>query len=146
MELEPREKEERSLICLVGENQSNKAYQNNWSWQRCQEERRPRLCAIQLFEALQECSIDPYDMERVKFRNLWNFDGDIDYDTVEILYELQNQGYSIIGMGNKVQKALNDLEIEHIGIIHPAARGIMRRRGMYIQHIKEIFENIFTFS
>lgn len=144
MEQEPREKEKRSLICLVGENQSNRAYENNWSWQRCQEERSPRMCAIKLFEALEECRIDPYNMESVIFRNLWNYNGEIDYDTVKILLELQQKGYSIIGMGNKVQKALKDLEIEHIGIIHPAARGKILKRGAYVQHIKEIFEREFT--
>ena len=141
MEIDPREPLEKIQLCLVGENRSNTAQERDWSWEGCQKEKRPRLCAIQLFNALECCDIDPYDTERVRFLNLWDDKGDLDEQNIQEIQAFLESGYAIVGMGKNVQKALSELSIEHVQIIHPAARGQIRKKGAYIQHILAVFQD-----
>lgn len=140
METDPKEQIAEIHLCLVGENRSNTAQERDWSWEGCQIERRPRLCAIQLFNALEYCEIDPYDTERVRFLNLWDDKGDLDEQNIQEIQAFLERGYSIVGMGKNVQKALSELSIEHVQIIHPAAKGRIRKKGAYIQHILTVFQ------
>jgi hypothetical protein len=98
------------------------ARSRRWSWED------GRLAAKQLFDALHEIGILP---ERCFFLN-W-----FDLRRRKRLRELIAQGYKVIGMGLKVQLALDKSGIEHIGIIHPAARGKIRRKENYTAHIRQ---------
>ncbi len=53
-----------------------------------------------------------------------------------VVRESRRRGRVIIGLGKKVQAALRRERIGHVELIHPAARGKMRRRAVYIQHVK----------
>ena len=139
MELEPLEPEKPIKLVLVGERRSPTAIEKDWSWQKCQTEGEARLCANQIFDGLEFCGIDPFDMGNVRFRNIWNDDGELLNETIEDLLELDEEGFSIVGMGNKVQQVLDELEIEHVKIYHPAVRGKWRRKGEYSKHVRERF-------
>lgn len=125
------------LFLFVGERQSNTALKKNWTWRSCQIEREPRLCAIKLFESLEAVGIDPYDLESVVFANIFNEEEVVNGENVKLIRWFQECGFTVVGMGRKVQGCLDDLEIEHIGIVHPAARGEILKEGRYTEHLRE---------
>jgi hypothetical protein len=43
----------------------------------------------------------------------------------------------IVALGQKVARKLVELGIDHIAIVHPAARGRIRKRSRYIRHVRE---------
>ena len=106
-------------ILFVGEKRSNKAVQMNVKWED------GKLAAKQLFDALKECGINPSECT---FTNWFEYGGK---STV------QRWGGIIVAMGQKVSKSLTSKGIQHISIIHPAARGKIRKKSRYIKHIKE---------
>ena len=108
---------------FVGEKRSDLAEEKNWRWEDGQ------LAAKQLFDALRDNHIIP---ERHIYVNL--LDGSI---SARSLKYLQSDGYIIVGMGKKVQSKLTEEGIPHTSIIHPAARGTIRKKENYSQHIKE---------
>ena len=76
-----------------------------------------------LFRALREAGIIPEEQE---YTNLWTDEGEL---------QVPETNLKIVGMGKTVQEILIELEIEHTGIIHPAARG--KFRANYNKHVKE---------
>lgn len=115
---------------FIGERRSKKAQENGWSWQTCQKF-GPRLCARQLFTALEEAGIDPYEQH---FLNLWTDTNKLDQTTLIVL---DNTGKPIVGMGRRVNNQLTKWEIPHIEIVHPAARGVWRRQEVYNKHVRQ---------
>lgn len=105
---------------FVGEKRSNTAIEKDWEW------KDGRLAAKQLFDALEKIGIDP---QKQIFVNLWGDDGE------ELDVNLHGE-IEIIAMGNKVSKELTRREVEHTKIVHPAARGIIRKKEEYQKHIK----------
>ncbi len=61
--------------------------------------------------------------------NLWSDDGELQPAPI--------RGVPVIAMGQKVQKKLDELGVEYIGIVHPAARGKWRKREVYVEHLRE---------
>lgn len=127
-----------SPLLFVGENRSNMAQNNDWSWERCQLEHQPRNCAKQLFEALENCGIDPYNQEHVRFLNAWE-DNSEEWVEVEnlncILQSYIEIGFEIVSLGEHVHQHLEQLNISHIKLIHPAARGTIRKKENYQKHV-----------
>ena len=106
---------------FIGEKRSQQAIDNDWEW------KQGVSTAKVLFRALREAEIEPTEQD---FANLWNDEGELQIPETEL---------KIIGMGKVVQQKLNELGIEHTGIIHPAARGSIR--GKYIEHVRETLKN-----
>lgn len=104
---------------FVGETRSEQAKKNGWCWQM------GVSTAKVLFNALREVNIIPEDQE---YTNLWDDNGNLVIPETDL---------KIVGMGQKVHKKLEELGIEHIDIIHPAARGKIRKTELYNSHIKE---------
>jgi len=125
-------------LVFVGENRSNMAQNNDWSWERCQLEHQPRNCAKQLFEALENCGIDPYNQEQVRFLNAWE-DNSEEWVEVEnlnsILQSYLEVGFEVVSLGEHVHQHLEQLNIPHIKLIHPAARGSIRKKDNYQKHV-----------
>lgn len=117
------------MYVFVGEKRSNTAIDKGWTWDTCKE--FPQLCAIQLFGALRFAGIDP---GKQIFVNLWQDDGRL---KKYLKYTLEVSTFPVVGMGNKVCTQLNKWGIKHIKIVHPAARGIWRRKEVYNRHIKK---------
>lgn len=104
---------------FVGEKRSELAIKMNVTWID------GRLAAKQLFDALKENNINPQDhyftnwFERGTKTSVREFPG------------------VVVAMGNKVANALSKAKIKHIKIVHPAARGSIRKKENYFAHIKE---------
>jgi len=108
---------------FVGEKRSTKAIQMGATWID------GRLAAKQLFDALRECGIEPSEQQ---FCNWFEHGGrDI------VLSCRGGKRVLIVAMGRTVQAALKRHHIDHIAIVHPAARGAIRKKERYAQHVKE---------
>jgi hypothetical protein len=103
---------------FIGEKRSEQAIRNDWTWQK------GISTAKFLFDALREIGITPEEQE---FQNLWSDEGKLQ----EVVTEK-----CVVGMGQKVHKKLKEMGIEHIDIVHPAARGIYKRKEVYREHLR----------
>jgi len=108
-------------LLFVGEEPSPTALSKGWTWAN------GRLAAKQLFDALKANGINPTNCE---FCNWFG-----ENPKREMTKQWKGQ---VVAMGRKVQKALSDHSINHIPIVHPAARGTIRKKENYIKHIKEM--------
>lgn len=113
---------------FIGEKRSNKAIAMSVTWES------EALAAIPLFEALRKCGIDP---RKQVFRNAYK-DGD-GLAICEQTMRLAQQGrFNVVALGQIAHNALVLHGIEHLVLTHPAARGKIRKRARYIQHVKRI--------
>jgi hypothetical protein len=126
-------------VVFVGERPSRTAYERGYTW------RSGRLAASTLFSALREIGIDP-ESSSVHFENLWTQvqpDPITDRkDEVAVIGRLREATVErrfqvIVGLGKKVSKVLTDAGIPHVAITHPAARGKIRKRETYVEHVRE---------
>ena len=110
------------MYLFVGEQRSSRAKELNVYLQD------GALAAAPLFDALRACGIDPL---ACRFTNWFERGGKT------AVKQARKEGMTIVGMGRKVQRALESRRIPHVPIIHPAARGKIRKRENYIAHIEE---------
>lgn len=108
---------------FVGEERSQRAITMNVTW------KDGKLAAKQLFDALKANNIDPANQA---FDN-W-FEGE---DSALRIKVFQAYGYIVVAMGEKVSMAMAKAGISHLRIVHPAARGKIRKKEIYAKHIKE---------
>lgn len=109
---------------FVGEKPSLRALQMGVRWED------GKLCAKQLFDALYFCGINPWEHS---FINLWP-----DYITcVETFLAPMSKTHTIVAMGRKVAKELIKRGVPCLEIVHPAARGEIRKKEVYCNHVKE---------
>jgi hypothetical protein len=108
---------------FVGEKRSPTAIAKGWEWND------GHLAAKQLFDALFEIGIDPGEQEFV------NVLGD---DAAEAITRLRATTRQVVGMGLKASGALTAAGIPHLYITHPAARGTIRRKQTYINHVSTV--------
>jgi len=120
----------RVEILFVGERRSATAQRRGWTW------RDGRLAALPLFEALGACGIDP--ARSCDFINLWTDDdlATIPPKRVSVIRGQAGHGVAIVALGRRVAAELARLGIAHIAMVHPAARGKIRRRDRYIAHVQ----------
>ena len=119
---------------MVGERRSLRAIKDGWSWETCQRD-GPRLCAIQLFGALEKVGIDPRDTKIVTFVNVWGDDGKTNNFVV-------SEGQVVVAMGNRVSAELVRRGVTpDLQIPHPAARGKIRNPMVYCQAVIDAFGN-----
>lgn len=104
---------------FVGEKRSNLAIKMKVTW------KDGNLAAKQLFDALNHCGIDPKQQE---FVNLFERGGK---------KRVREYKGRIVAMGNKVSNGLLKMRIPHIKIVHPAARGKIRTKSLYCNHVKD---------
>src|SRR5712671_6883608 len=118
-------------ILFVGERRSPRAIQMQVPWQD------GRLAAKVLFEALAALKIteDVYVVV-----DAYRDDASLDVSIMEGVQTLQGQGWLIVGMGQRAQQALRLFGIPHRPMIHPAARGRIRRREAYQAHVAEVLK------
>lgn len=113
-------------MIFVGEKPSKTAKENGWTWED------GRLAAKQLFDCLEMIGVDP---EEHSFVNLWTYSG-VPKPFVVPAEE------TIVGMGKIVQDELDKRGIEYIPIVHPAARGSIRKKENYAGMLKERLKNV----
>lgn len=107
-------------LLIVGECRSALAIARNVRWED------EALAAKPLFEALRACGLDP--LVDCRFVNWFEADG-----------AFIARGYpgTVVALGKKVQAAMAAAGLDHIPMIHPAARGAIRLRKNYIDHVKK---------
>jgi len=110
-------------LLFVGERKSPTAKARGWSWEH------GRLAAKQLFDALKPLEIDPADC---RFANAFG------RGHMTVIKQLVTEGYTVIGMGKKAQARLNAAGVPHRQMIHPAARGSIRLKARYAEHVKTV--------
>lgn len=124
-------------LVFVGERRSRRAIRLGVTWDD------GRLAARTLHEALAACGIDP---RRHIFVNLFldpSIAGDapappaVDRAMVAQLAACAALGARLVGLGRLVQGVLAREGLPHLALVHPAARGALRRREVYHAHVAE---------
>ena len=120
---------------FVGERQSHQAKKIGATWSN------GKLAAKQLHDALRALNIDPANQRYV---NLWSRPGVgpikdyVDVSALVYIAESIAMGYTVIGMGQLVSKELARRAITHLLIVHPAARGAIRKKERYAAHVGSV--------
>lgn len=118
-------------MIFVGECRSLTARRRGWTW------RDGRLAAKPLFEALGAMGVNP---ELHDFMNLWTDDSVtpvVPWQRVALLRTRRAEGVVIVALGQRVSAELARREIDHVALVHPAARGRIRKRARYVAHVRE---------
>lgn len=121
---------------FVGEKPSRTAHERGLTW------RDGQLAAKTLFDALRACKIDP---EACTFYNLFGDHPD-DPETLNAASRLRlnvieaaaSNRIEIVAMGQKVSRVLAKANVAHRTLVHPAARGRIRGKSVYIDHVKTV--------
>jgi len=116
---------------FVGEKRSNRAIEMNVNWQD------GKLAARSLIRALRASGINY--QEQVFLNLFYDKDGyEIRSYSSEKIKELAKNGAIIVGMGKLIQKHLEKLGIKHLKLTHPAARGKIRKKETYTEHVSKV--------
>jgi hypothetical protein len=122
-----------SKLLFVGECRSITAQKKGWTW------KDGRLAAKPLFEALAAMGVDP---KAHRYTNLWvdQLSGEagafIAPATLAMLSARRREGVVLVALGQRVSKELAKRGIVHVALVHPAARGAIRKRERYHEHVK----------
>ena len=118
-------------MLFVGECQSLTAKRKKWTW------KDGHLAAKPLFAALEAMGIRPLEHE---YMNLWqvNVAPVVGWQKIErIRAHTYEPGHVVIALGKRVSAELTKRGIEHVALVHPAARGKIRKRERYHAHVAE---------
>lgn len=122
-------------LLFVGERPSRQAAKIGATWQN------GKLAAKQLHDALRALNIDPACQ---RYINLWHTPGTgpiqeyVDTSALVYIAKSIQEGWTIIGMGQLVSRALTEQGITHLLIVHPAARGAIRKKERYTAHVGSV--------
>jgi hypothetical protein len=122
---------------FVGERPSPKAAAIGATWQN------GRLSAKNLREAIAAAGYDPAEQE---YLNLWCGPEALPNDHLHAAEACRMirlwlaQGFVVVGMGDLVCRELKRAGIPHLKLVHPAARGAIRKTERYRAHVREVLE------
>ena len=115
---------------FVGERPSKLALKMGVSW------KDGKLAAKQLFDALAHCKIN---ITHCRFDNIFGMEADgpeiVCKNALKRVKRAMRSGIKVVAMGQKVERALGSNF--SLSIIHPAARGKIRKKELYINHVLE---------
>lgn len=111
-------------VLFVGEKRSATAIKKGWTW------KDGRLAAKQLFDAFDRVG---FVRQRADFCNLFEPGGRAQVISAILC------GKPIVAMGQKVHAELSKWAILHWEIVHPAARGAIRDKHRYAEHVMKVF-------
>jgi hypothetical protein len=94
-----------------------------------------RLCAKNLHAALRLLEIDPSACE---YGNAFEDDGSSHLLDLVRARVHANHGGQVVALGQKAARELSRIGIPHRTLIHPAARGAIRRTERYQAHVRAI--------
>lgn len=114
---------------FVGEEPSATAIRMGVKWED------GRLAAKQLFDAFEANNFDPSE---VTFVNLFHQNQAID----KVIKCLKKSTIPVVAMGNKVQKSLRQHGVNHVEMVHPAARGSIRKKERYTAHVASVLQQL----
>jgi len=126
------------VLLFVGERPSHRAHAAGWTLAD------GRLAGKTLHDAVRALGLDP---ARQAFRNLWRAPEPDPTDAWHqaralafIRRSLDRRGFCpvlVVGLGRKVCRVLRDAEIPHVELVHPAARGRIRKGRRYAAHVRQ---------
>lgn len=120
---------------FVGERPSHQAVKIGATWQN------GRLAGKQLRDALLALNINP---DEHRYCNLYTRPDVGAWDRADEMMALceirdaQNEGLVIVGMGAIVCAVLAFRGVPHLQLIHPAARGAIRKKERYTSHVRSV--------
>jgi hypothetical protein len=120
---------------FVGERPSHQAVKLGATWEN------GKLAAKQLHDALRALNIDPKEQ---LYCNLWTTPGvgpiaeSVEPAALTYIVEQHAQGCIVVGMGAMVCWELQQHSIPHLQMIHPAARGAIRKKERYAAHVGSV--------
>jgi hypothetical protein len=117
---------------FVGERPSPLAARRGWQWTD------GRVCARTLYRALAAVGISPAD---VGFVNLWTDPGlgrPTDTPNLDAVRSRVSEDVLVIALGRLVERTLRQAGIPHRFMVHPAARGAIRKQERYIAHVRAV--------
>ena len=115
-------------ILFIGENRSPSAIRMNVTW------KDKRLAAKQLFDA--------FDMNNINYSEFEFCNVKEPKDFLNKVESALADDVPIIGLGKVVQQILNNMDIKHTPMIHPAARGLIRKKEHYAEHVRNTIEGV----
>lgn len=118
-------------ILFVGEEPSKTAIEKGWKWGD------DHLCSKTLLEALDAAE---FPRDQANFENIF-YEGVINKENIRRV-RVRAMKKPVVAMGRKVENALNQHGVPHIPMIHPAARGEIRKKELYQSHVKEIITQV----
>jgi hypothetical protein len=127
---------QETKFLFVGERPSPRAAAVGATW------RNGKLCAKNLHDALLVNNIDPTKCE---FVNLWETPGLGACEEEPYLWPIRSGlavGMTIVALGNLVSRELIRAELPHLKLIHPAARGTIRRTENYRAHVGMVLRGV----
>ena len=119
------------MFLFIGEKRSRTAIERGWTWES------GRLAARTLDDALTALGIGVFEYSCL---NILTDEGRLNVDTLEaIAYSLHRSKcpWHIIALGHIAAALLRRHGIPHVMMIHPAARGSIRKKGRYQAHVRE---------
>jgi uracil-DNA glycosylase len=122
-------------IIFVGERPSLKAARYGHTWEGA------NAAARTLHNALDAVGVD---REARAFVNLWTRPGvgkpahRPSRNAVRQVREAVTSGARVVALGQLVAAELEARRIPHVRMVHPAARGKIRKRERYIEHVREV--------
>lgn len=126
----------KTQLIFIGECRSLTAIRKGWSW------KDGRLAAKPLFEALRAMDVDPQEHLYYNLfndpparRNARRWVPKVNDGIVTGLL-VQVKGRVVVALGAKVSVELARRSIKHVALVHPAARGKIRKRERYHAHVK----------
>lgn len=123
------------MFVFVGERPSQLAWRIGATWQSAQ------LAGRTLHDALVAAGLDPAAQQ---YCNLWRgprpnrWDRAHERATILALRTYTAESYTVVGMGLRVQRCLNTYNVTHLALVHPAARGLIRKRERYHMHVRQV--------
>jgi hypothetical protein len=118
-----------SGFLFVGEQRSNLAKTRGWSWTD------GRVAAKTLHDALQVLGINPWACD---YANVYQDDGSPNETLFEQLVNRPMATETVIALGHIAARELRKRGIAHRQMVHPAARGSIRKRERYQAHVADI--------
>lgn len=118
---------------FVGERRSPTAIARGWTW------RDGRLAAKQLHDALRATGIDP-DSDACAYVNLWTDGGRAMFERLR----KKSDGRVIVALGSLVADALRAASVPHVALVHPAARGKIRKKARYAEHVRAALAEVWS--
>jgi len=129
---------EKKNYIFVGERPSISAWKFSKTWSD------GAYAGKQLKDAIDK--IDCLEYADILFTNLWKKPKEMSdsvTDKKDLSKTLDNliqfsPWWIIVGMGRIVQEKLDVYGIRHLKLVHPAARGNIRRKDRYLKHCEEV--------
>lgn len=124
-----------SRYVFVGERPSPKAARYGHTWTN------GKAAARTLHDTLRALGLDP---DAQLYVNLWQTPGlrkpceEPHVARVKALRRTAKAGLPLVALGSLVAKELERLGIPHRRMVHPAARGKIRKRERYVAHAREV--------